>query len=117
MPMSRLPGSATRRNSARRQSLKLISRRILAPAAGLALFAWYVFLIRGGLASWFSADDLMNMHYYWSGSWSALIKANVFFWTSYYRPAGGLFYRIIYALGGFHPLPFRIAALMLLCAN
>jgi hypothetical protein len=35
--------------------------RILSLAAGVALFAWFIFLIRGGLSSWFDADDLMNI--------------------------------------------------------
>jgi hypothetical protein len=83
----------------------------------VALFAWFVFLVRGGLASWFGADDLMNIHYYWIRGWSALLQANLAFWSSYYRPAGGLFYRSIFALWGFHPLPFRIAALALLSVN
>jgi len=91
--------------------------RTLAVAAGLSLFAWFVFVIRGGLASWFSADDLMNLDYYWEKPWSALLKANLAFWSSYYRPAGGLFYRAIFAVSGFHPLPFRIAVLALLSVN
>jgi hypothetical protein len=91
--------------------------RALALAAGVALFAWFIFLVRGGLASWFDNDDLMNLNVYWSRPWSALLKANLTFWSSYYRPAGGLFYRTIFALWGFHPLPFRITALVLLAIN
>ena len=90
---------------------------ILAYGVGLTLFAWYLLLIRGGLRSGFSADDLMNLHYYWSRSWTALFKANLFFWSSYYRPAGGLYYRPIYALWGLTPLPFHAAALVLLSLN
>ena len=81
--------------------------RMLYLAAGFGLFAWFLFVVRGGLASWFDADDLMNLHYYWSRPWPALLKANLVFWSSYYRPGGGLFYRSIYALWGFHPLPFQ----------
>ena len=88
--------------------------RRLAYAAGLALFIWFLMLIRRGLASWFDADDLMNLHIYWVHSWPALLKANLAFWSSFYRPAGGLFYRTIYALWGFHPLPFHIVAMVLL---
>ena len=91
--------------------------RAVAFAVGLALFARFVLLIRGGLASWFDSDDLMNLHFYWTRPWSALLKANLAFWSSYYRPAGGLFYRSIYALWGFHPLPFHIVALALLSVN
>lgn len=91
--------------------------KVLALAAGVALFAWFVFVVRGGLTSWFDADDLMNIHIYWARPWSDLLKANLAFWSSYYRPAGGLFYRSIYALWGFHPLPFRIAVLALLSVD
>ncbi len=91
--------------------------RTLAIAAGAALFAWFLFVVRGGLSSWFDADDLMNITYYWVRPWSALLKANVEFWSSYYRPGGGLFYRTIYDLWGFHPLPFRIAVFALLAVN
>src|SRR5580693_805579 len=59
----------------------------------------------------------MNLHYYWSRSWTALFQANLFFWSSYYRPGGGLFYRPIYALWGLRPLPFHAAALVLLSLN
>jgi hypothetical protein len=91
--------------------------RALAFAAGVALFVWFILLLRGGLASWFDADDLMNLHIYWTRPWSALLRANLAFWSSFYRPAGGLFYRSIYALWGFHPLPFHIVALALLSVN
>ncbi|HTQ53406.1 MAG TPA: hypothetical protein VMI94_03035 [Bryobacteraceae bacterium] len=91
--------------------------RIAAYTAGLALFAWFAYLIRGGLTSWFDNDDLMNLHYYWSRPWPALLKANLCFWSSYYRPGGGLFYRVIFAIWGFHPLPFHIASFILLCLD
>ena len=91
--------------------------RVLVFATGLALFAWFVFVIRGGLACWFDADDLMNIHMYWVKPWSALLKANLMFWSSYYRPAGGLFYLSIYDLWGFNPLPFRIVVLALLSVD
>jgi hypothetical protein len=91
--------------------------KVPALAAGVALLAWFVYLVRGGLASWFSADDLMNMHIYWARPWPALLKANLAFWSTFYRPAGGLFYRPIFDLWGFHPLPFHIAALALLSVD
>jgi len=89
----------------------------MARGAGLVLFAWFVYLVQRGLTSWFDADDLMNMYYYWSRSWPALLKSNLAFWSTYYRPAGGLFYALIYKFYGFHPLPFHIAAFVLMCVN
>src|SRR5579871_3106314 len=82
-----------------------------------AVFAWFLRFAAIGLYSWFDGDDLMNLHYYWSRPWSALLKANVFFWSSYYRPGGGLFYRPIYVWFGFHPLPFHIVSFTLLALD
>jgi len=93
------------------------SGRVLALLTAAALCAWFVFLIRRGLASWFDGDDMMNLHYYWVHSWPALLKANLMYWSNYYRPAGGLFYRAIYDVWGFDPLPFRIAAFALILAD
>lgn len=93
------------------------SRRVLSFAAGFALFAWFVFLVRGSLACWFDADDLMNLHSAWERSWSALLWANVTFWSSYYRPGGALLYRSLYAWCGFHPLPLHMAAFLVLCLD
>lgn len=91
--------------------------RLSAYGGALALGSWFVFLIRSGLACWFDGDDIMNLHHYWSWQWAGLLQANLFFWSSYYRPGGGLFYKSIDALWGFHPLPFRIATLALLCVD
>jgi hypothetical protein len=91
--------------------------RLAAYAAGTALFVWFISLIRRGLASWFDADDLMNLHGYWIQPWAALLRANLMFWSSFYRPAGGLFCRSIYALWGFHPLPFHIVAMVWLAVD
>jgi len=90
---------------------------VVALLTALALFAWLVYLIRGGLASWFDGDDLMNLFFSLDRPWPALLKANLMFWSSYYRPAGGLFYRVIYDVWGFHPLPFHIAAFAFLLVD
>ena len=92
-------------------------RRPLTLAGWAAAFAWFAFVIRGGLVSWFSADDLMNLHSYWIRPWSALLKANLEFWSNYYRPMGGVFYRLVYGLWGFDPLPFHIVTYLLLLIN
>jgi hypothetical protein len=83
-----------------------------------AIYAVYFFAMTSdGLNSWFSNDDLMNLHYYWSRSWYALAKASVLFWTDYYRPTGGLFYRTIHSIWLFNPLPFRLGVLAILYCN
>ncbi|MGO4882930.1 MAG: hypothetical protein ACLP59_19235 [Bryobacteraceae bacterium] len=83
-------------------------------AVGAALFGWFLYLAGAGLSSWFDADDLMNLHYYWTRPWSAFLKGTLAFWSTFYRPTGGLFYRALYAMWGFHPLPFHVVLLALL---
>jgi hypothetical protein len=104
---------------------------------GLVLFAagFYAFFLHytlDGLASWFSSDDLMNLH----GSLSRLvpdsarggkvpmpvvgwdlIRDNLVFWSAHQRPLGATFYHTVYALWGFNPLPFRVVALILISLN
>ena len=67
--------------------------RRTAPAllAGAAIYAWFLFLLRGCLSSWFDADDLMNLHYYWARPWSALARANVGILVELLSPGGGFF--------------------------
>jgi len=84
--------------------------------AGL-FFLYFLKYTAGGLASWFSDDDLMNMHYYWSQPWTALLKANVFFFMGEPRPLGGVYYIGIHWIWGFNPLPLRVGALVLVSIN
>lgn len=81
---------------------------------------FFLALAYPGLRAYFTGDDLMNlqkMHGYFSTSPArvALEVANPL--SSSYRPMGGLFYRVLYAAAGFHPLPFRCACFALLLAN
>src|SRR5207302_10969755 len=46
-----------------------------------------------------------------------LLLDNLRYWSSAYRPLGGLFYVAIYRIFGLHPLPFRIACFGLLALN
>ncbi len=65
----------------------------------------------------FAPDDMQNAYTYWSAGWWRVITANLLFATSFYRPAGGLFYLPMLKLFGFNPLPFRIVLLVPLCLN
>ena len=51
----------------------------------------------------------MNLHSYLSRSPVALILDNLRYWSTSYRPLGGLFYVALYRWFGFDPLPFRVA--------
>jgi hypothetical protein len=92
-------------------------RRFLVIAAGAAFYCFFVASVHDGLRSGFSGDDLMNLHHYWSQSAWPLVKANILFFSDYYRPGGGLFYLPIYSLFGYNPFPFRVVAFALVSCN
>lgn len=83
----------------------------------VAFYSWFLYHISGGLTSWFSDDDLQNLHYYWTRSWGSLLRGNVLFFTDYYRPLGGVFYKGLYGLFGMTPLPGRVCVLALCMFN
>src|SRR5262249_28645250 len=65
----------------------------------------------------FAFDDLANIAYYFHrGPWR-LVLAQIEFCSTYLRPMGGLFYIPIFQFAGFHPLPYRIAGLLIIGAN
>jgi hypothetical protein len=93
-----------------------VRRTILGVMASLFCL-YFLRFTTGGLTSWFSSDDLMNLHYYWSRPWTALLRANLFFWAGEPRPLGGVFYVFLHRIWGFNPLPFRIGAMVLVALN
>ncbi len=84
-------------------------------AAGI--LGYFCYFAIPGLGAKFTGDDLMNLDGYWShGPW-ALIRAVFVFFSTYYRPMGGVFYMSIYHFAGLSPLPYRIAVFLILLAN
>ena len=73
-----------------------------------------------GLYAYFTGDDIMNLHHL-HGVLERPIAATVLDvlqpWNGAYRPLGGLFYHVMFALAGFHPLPYRAVCYTLLGAN
>jgi len=80
-------------------------RSVLAAVIIVGLFLFFTWR---GLLVYYTGDDLMNLYGYWSKPLSSLVKANIFFWTPYYRPFGGVVYRTIFALFGFDPYPLYV---------
>lgn len=72
---------------------------------GVFIACFFLVFTWRGLLTYYTGDDLMNLYGYWSQPVSALVKANLFFWTPYYRPFGGLIYRPLFAIFGFNPYP------------
>lgn len=96
------------------------SSRILSILAVLFLGAYFFLFAGDGLHAYFTFDDGMNMvhlHRLWEVSWrtNVLEAAKVF--TTAYRPLGALFYRPLYALFGFNPLPYRMVCYGLMIFN
>lgn len=100
--------------------------------AAFGFFAYFLWFTIDGLSSWFSDDDLMNLHnslarivlndtrddfYFRPLPAIELALQNAGIGSDLDRPMGLAFYRILYAGWGFTALPFRVAALLLLCAN
>lgn len=69
------------------------------------------------LTAHFSADDTNALHTYWTMGWAGLIKANVLFFSSAYRPMGGIFYYTLYTLFGLEITAFRIGCFAFILAN
>src|SRR4051812_12910409 len=59
----------------------------------------------------------MNLHDHLRRGPVRLVLDNLRYWSTAYRPLGGLFYVALYRIFGFHPLPFRAACFGLLALN
>jgi hypothetical protein len=85
--------------------------------AGLFIACFFLFFTWRGLLVYYTGDDLMNLYMYLSKPVSALVKANFFFWSPYYRPFGGMVYRSLYAIFGFNPYPIYVVFFAALLVN
>lgn len=81
------------------------------------LLVYFFTFAGGGLWAPFPGDDLMNLHGHLQVSTSSLLRGLPLYWSTMYRPLGGIFYLSIYKLFGFHPFPFRIVCFALLLSN
>jgi hypothetical protein len=84
---------------------RVAGRNLLPVLGGLFIASFFLFFTWRGLLVYFTGDDLFNLYGYWSKPVSALVKANIFFWTPYYRPFCGIIYRGLFAIFGFNPYP------------
>lgn len=94
-----------------------IPARLLRIAGAAIILVYFASFAWDGLHARFSVDDPANLFGYWSrGAWP-LIRAQFEFFSTYYRPMGGLFYLPIYGLAGFNPLPYRVVSLSIVLLN
>jgi hypothetical protein len=85
-----------------------------------AIVIYTLALAGEGVRGFFTADDASNLgvnHGLWRTPVWRLVWESAAMITPAYRPVGGLFYRGLYALAGFDPLPYRIACFALLAMN
>jgi hypothetical protein len=80
--------------------------RICAIAAALTVLGFFVFFAGDGLFAYFTPDDMMNLYDSW---FRPLVDTD--------RYLGTLAYRGLFAVAGFHPLPYRAVCMLLLVVN
>lgn len=90
-------------------------RRALLACLGLTLY-WLV-SAAPAVNSGFALDDLMNLHVYWERGIAGTLLDNLRFWSTAYRPMGGLYYLPVYRAFGLDPWPYHVVTAALVLAN
>lgn len=90
--------------------------------SGLTLFfigAYFIALTKDAVLCYFSPDDCMTIYRSWANPAGALLKANLLFFLNsvFYRPMGSVWYRTMFDIAGFNPVPFHISNLCTLAVN
>lgn len=83
--------------------------RRAAVVAALAVCAIFFVFAGDGIRAYFTPDDMMNLYVSWSASPAELLHNA--------RPLGALVYRVMFAIFGLHPMPYRVLCFGLLLAN
>jgi hypothetical protein len=93
-------------------------RAIVIDAISVAiLIAYFLYFALPALRGGFRGDEMTNMAIYWKSGMLKSLWANVTFWTTFYRPAGALYYLPLYHFFALCPLPYRIVQISILAAS
>jgi hypothetical protein len=92
-------------------------RKLLRPLTIVIVLAYFLFFTWRSVFLYFDSDDMLNLYFAWTKPWGQILRAQAEFWSGFYRPMGALFYRGVFALAGFDPMPFRVVCLLLGIAN
>ena len=80
------------------------------------LIAYFLHFALPALRGGFREDEMLNMWIYWRVGLVKSLLANIKFWTTFYRPAGALYYLPLYHFFRLDPLPYRIIQISILAA-
>jgi uncharacterized membrane protein YecN with MAPEG domain len=94
-------------------------QRLLIVLAGIFIGIYFFAFTGDALRFYFSPDDLMNLYRSWANPAGRLLRANLLFFLNsvFYRPFAAVWYRSIFDVAGFNPIPFHIFNLCILVAN
>jgi hypothetical protein len=94
--------------------------RTLALLSALFILAFFLFFSYSGLTAYFTFDDgttvIAVLRLFEMSFWQDLLHVLTVF-TAAFRPLTTMFWRPLYAVFGFNPLPYRIVVHLLLMAN
>ena len=97
-----------------------LESRKLAFLSALFILSFFLVFSYSGLFAYFTFDDgtavVANQDHFGTPMWRNVLHVLTVFTTAY-RPLSTLFWRPLYALFGFNPLPYRIAVHLLLILN
>jgi len=86
-------------------------------AAAFFLLAYFLHFSWDRLQVPFSADDLMNLDFYWKRGPGWMIESQFPLWQGLYRPMGAVLYLPLFQGFGLNPAACHVALMLLLLAN
>jgi hypothetical protein len=97
-----------------------LESRTLAILGALFILSFFLFFSYSGLTSYFTFDDgttvVAVLRFFEGSYWSDLLHILTVFTTAF-RPLTTMFWRPLYTVFGFNPLPYRIAFHLVLTVN
>lgn len=97
--------------------MRRVLRNIPSLVAAALLVAFFFYCAGFGLFIHLGYDDIMNTTFAWDPPLHSLLLALLSPFTTFYRPTGSALYRLMFAIFGLRPEPFRVVTYALLVCN